>query len=189
MGDDAGEWPTLSGPHRDGGRHVGIRVLPEAARLLNERGFIVANKMYEKSGNEAAIASVRVGDVLDVRFDGERGWWVWRNELRLGRLTWSPSTFEHRDGQDPLPRIDDGTLQVIRLFLDARGNVVNAGGIVRPRGTPVPPVHNAVPQVDVFAPTLRAEISADADVTVYAENLPGAPRAGSVPMPGARRSF
>lgn len=62
-----GSWPLLSGPNKDGSSHIGIRVLPDAARQLEDRGHIVANKMYERSVDRAVVAGVRVGDVLDVR--------------------------------------------------------------------------------------------------------------------------
>jgi hypothetical protein len=122
---------------------------------------------------------VRVGDVLDLRFDGDRAWWVWRGEDRVGRLTWSLSTFDPRAWRDePVPRIDEGTLQVIRLALDAGGTVVNAGGIVRPVGEPVPLVREAVPYAEVYVPTLRAKVGRSG-VEVTAENAAGEPRVGT----------
>lgn len=177
MGRDVSKWPTLSGPHKDGGRHVGIRVLPDARAQLTSRGFLVANKMLRSSVDVAAVRSVRIGDVFDVRFDGARAWWVWSGETKLGRLTWSLATFEPREWRGAGPRIDEGTMQVIRLGLDAHNTVINAGGIVRPVGEVIPPVREAVPYAEVYTPTLGATISGTT-VTSFAENVPGAPRVG-----------
>lgn len=171
-----GSWPLLSGPNKDGSIHIGIRVLPDAARQLEERGHIVANKMYERSVDLAAVTGVRIGDVLDVRFDGGKAWWVWSGDLRLGRLTWSMNTFEAREWRDAAPRIDDGSLQVVRLIVGAGGEVVNAGGIVRPISEPVPPIGDAVPEAGEYVPTLRAVIRADGNASVSRENLSGTPR-------------
>lgn len=189
---DVGKWELLSGPHKNGGRHIGIRILPDAADQLRAQGFMLANKMYERGLERGEVANVRIGDVLDVRFDGEKRWYVWRGDVRLGQLTWSTTTFEERDWHAQLPRIDDGTLQVIKLGLDASGQVVNAGGIVRPRGVRVPPVKRAVPYAQVHVPTLRATVSSDGVVDVQGQNLPGAPRVGSAPvkfMMGERNGF
>lgn len=183
-----GSWSILSGPNKDGSTHIGIRVLPDAAAQIYAQGYNLANKMYEHSVDRIAIRDVRVGDVLDVRFDGEKGWWVWRGEDRLGRLTWSLSNFEPREWRDAQPRIDEGTLQVIRLIVDPGGVVVNAGGIVRPRGVAVPPVEDAVPAAHVYVPTLRATIGATGAVRVEKENVPGAPRVGRAATPDARSS-
>ncbi|WP_224785990.1 hypothetical protein [Microbacterium caowuchunii] len=142
--------------------------------------------MYERTVDSARVTDVRVGDVLDVRYDGDRGWWVWWDETRLGRLTWSMSSFEPREWRESLPRIDEGTMQIIRLVLDENARVVNAGGIVRPLGVPIPPISQAVPAAQVYVPTLRATIGADGDVTVQAENVPGSARVGSDPSPDAR---
>ncbi len=181
MGRSLGGWPTLSGPNRDGSRHVGVRVLPDARDQLVTRGFVVANQMFARSVDLSEVARVRVGDVLDVRFDVDKGWWVWRGECRLGRLTWSHSTFAWKDWRETtVPRIDDGTLQVIRLVLDERGIVRNCGGIVRPRSATVSPLDRAVPEAQVYVPTLRARIT-DEGVDVTSENMPGAPRVGSQP--------
>ena len=180
MGKGVGRWPTLSGPTKDGSRHIGLRVLPDARAQLEARGFVVANQLVTRTVDNAHLTSVRMGDVLDVRFDGDRGWWVWRGEDRLGRLSWSASTFEQRPWRDTAtPRIDDGTIQVIRLVLDVRGVVVNAGGIVRPKGERVPSLDDAVPEADVYVPSLMATIGPDADVTVTAANMPGSQRVGS----------
>jgi len=181
MGKRTSSWPTLSGPNSDGSRHVGLRVLPDARDQLQAQGFVVANKMFERSVDRAVVTSVRIGDVLDVRFDGDRAWWVWRDDVRLGKLTWSPGIFEQKAWQEaPVPRIDDGTMQVIRLILDGDGRVTNAGGIVRPRGVKVPRLEDAVPYAEVYTPTLRATVS-ESGVSVQAENIPGAPRVGSPP--------
>ncbi|WP_314647583.1 hypothetical protein [uncultured Microbacterium sp.] len=175
-----GPWPTLSGPNKDGGRHIGVRVLPDARAQLEARGFVVANQMYARSVDPGAVRTVRVGDVFDVRFDGDKGWWVWGGETRLGRLTWSLSSFEAKEWREGLPRIDDGTIQIVRLVLNPTGQVVNAGGIVRPRGVEVPAIEDAVPYAEVYIPTLRAKVSGTA-VTVQSENVPEAPRVGSQP--------
>lgn len=177
MGRDVGGWPTLSGPHKDGGSHVGILVLPDARNQLQALGRVVANQMYARSVDRDAVASVRVGDVLDVRYDGDRWWWVWRDETRVGRLTWSLSSFDDKEWQAGLPRIDDGKLQVIRLGLNANGDVVNAGGIVYPEHDVIPPVREAVPYAEIYVPTLRARVQ-DGAVTATRENMPGAPRVG-----------
>ncbi|MFF3027587.1 hypothetical protein [Microbacterium sp. NPDC057944] len=186
-----GSWPLLSGPNKNGSRHIGIRVLPDAARQLEERGYIVANKMYERSVDRNAISNVRIGDVFDVRFDGDKGWWAWQDDVRLGCLTWSLSSFEAREWREAMPRIDEGTLQVIRLVLDATGIVVNAGGIVRPLGDPIPPVKKAVPDAQEYVPTLRAAVGVDGDVRVAKENVGGAPRVGQspAPLPRSRKSI
>lgn len=173
----------LSGPNKDGSRHIGIRVLPDAARQLKDRGYIVANKMYERSVDRGAISNVRIGDVLDVRFDGDKGWWAWRGGDRLGRLTWSLSNFEAREWRGAMPRIDEGTLQVIRLVVDAGGTVVNAGGIVRPLGDAIPPVNNAVPDAQEYVPALRAVVGSEGDLRVTKENVDGSPRVGRQPAP------
>lgn len=167
-----GRWEVLSGPNKDGSTHIGIRVLPDAATQLRAVGHNLANKMYDRSVDRVAVASVRIGDVVDVRFDGDKGWWVWRNDVRLGRLTWSLINFEAKDWRDASPRIDDGTLQVIRLVIDANGAVVNAGGIVRRRGEPIPPVADAVPAAVVTARTLRATVDRDGRVKVASERTP-----------------
>ncbi|MGM1016688.1 MAG: hypothetical protein ACQEW8_04020 [Actinomycetota bacterium] len=155
MSRSLGRWSILSGPNKDGSRHVGIRVLPDAASQIRIQGHIVVNRMYERSIDRDAISNVRIGDIFSVRFDGDKGWWVWQDEVRLGRLTWSLSSFEAREWRDAMPRIDEGTLQVIRLVVDATGIVVNAGGIVRPLGDPIPPVKRAVPDAQEYVPTLR----------------------------------
>lgn len=183
-----GSWSILSGPNKDGSTHIGIRVLPGAAAQIYAQGYNLANKMYEHSVDRSAVCDVRVGDVLDVRFDGDKGWWVWRGEDRLGRLTWSLSNFEPREWRNALPRIDDGTLQVIRLIIDSSGVVINAGGIVRHRGVAVPPVKDAVPAAEVHVPTLRATVDAAGEVRVGKENLPGAVRVGSPSTPDAMYS-
>jgi hypothetical protein len=180
MGKAIDPWPTLSGPNKDGGRHIGLRVLPDARAQLTARGFVVANKMYEKSVDLNAVRSVRVGDVFDVRFDGDKGWWVWREGTRLGRLTWSLLDFPSKEWRAGMTRIDDGRIQIIRLVLDASGQVVNAGGIVRVRRVEAPPIEEAVPYAEVYVPTLRARVSGT-KVTVNSENVPGAPRVGSPP--------
>ncbi|MFF7291629.1 hypothetical protein ACFY9N_03760 [Microbacterium sp. NPDC008134] len=159
----------LSGPHKDGSTHIGVRVLPDAATQLRAANHNLVNKMYDRSVDREAVASVRVGDVLDVRFDGDRSWWAWRDEVRLGRLTWTLSNFEAKDWRDANPRIDDGTLQVIRLVIDAGGSVVNVGGIVRRRGVSIPPVKDAVPDAVVTVPTLRARVDSDGTVHIASE--------------------
>ncbi|WP_460800088.1 hypothetical protein [Microbacterium sp. GXF0217] len=181
----------LSGPNKDGSRHIGIRVLPDAARQLEDRGYIVANRMYERSVDRGAISNARIGDVFDVRFDGAKGWWVWRDDVRLGRLTWSLSNFETREWREGMPRIDEGTLQVIRLVVDAAGLVVNAGGIVRPLGDSIPPVEKAVPEALEYVPTLRAVVGIEGDVRVNKENVDGSPRVGGnpVPLPPSRENI
>lgn len=175
-------WPILSGPNKDGSRHVGMRILPEARARMAAQGFVVANKMFTRSVDISAIGGVEIGDVMDVRFDGEKGWWVWREDKRLGRLTWSLSSFEAKHWREGLPRIDDGTIQVTRVVLDAGGRVINAGGIVRPRGMRVPDLIEAVPDVAIYVPTLRATLDdAAGDALIQRENLPGAPRVGTAP--------
>lgn len=140
-----GDWSLLSRPNKDGSRHIGIRALPDAANQIHARSFVVANKMYERSVDRGLMSNIRIGDVFDVRFDGDKGWWAWRGGVRLGRLTWSLSNIEAREWREAMPRIDEGTLQVIRLVVDAGGIVVNAAGIVRPLGDAIPPVKKAVP--------------------------------------------
>lgn len=186
-----GDWSLLSGPNKDGSRHIGIRVLPDAANQIHARGYVVANKMYERSVDRAAISNVRIGDVFDVRFDGDKGWWVWQDDVRLGRLTWSLSSFEAREWREAMQRIDEGTLQVIRLVVDATGIVVNAGGIVRPLGDHIPPVKKAVPDAQEYVPTLRAAVGVHGDVRVAKENVGGAPRVGQppAPLPRSRKSI
>ncbi|WP_372983352.1 hypothetical protein [Microbacterium sp.] len=186
-----GDWSLLSGPNKDGSRHIGIRVLPDAARQIHARGHIVVNKMYERSVDRGAISNARIGDVFDVRFDGDKGWWVWQDDVRLGRLTWSLSSFETREWRGGMPRIDEGTLQVIRLVVDAGGIVVNAGGIVRPLGDAIPPVKKAVPDAQEYVPTLRAVVGIEGGVRVAKENVDGSPRVGRqpAPLPRSRRSI
>lgn len=167
-----GHWEMLSGPNKDGSTHIGIRVLPDAANQLRAAGHNLANKMYDRSVDRMAVASVRVGDVLDVRFDGDKGWWVWRDNVRLGRLTWSLNTFEAKDWRDAQPRIDDGTMQVIRLVINPDGEVVNAGGIVRRSGARIPPVRHAVPSAEISVPTLRARVGDDGTVRAAREMVP-----------------
>lgn len=181
----------LSGPNKDGSRHIGIRVLPDAARQLEDRGYIVANKMYERSVERGLMSNIRIGDVIDVRFDGDKGWWAWRGGVRLGRLTWSLRNFESSEWREAMPRIDEGTLQVIRLVVDAGGIVVNAGGIVRPLGDAIPPVKKAVPDAQEYVPTLRAVVGSEGDVRVMKENVDGSPRVGRqpAPLPPSRKSI
>lgn len=167
-----GRWELLSGPNKDGSRHIGIRVLPDAATQLRAAGQNLVNKMYDRSVDREAVASVRVGDVLEVRFDGDKGWWAWRGDTRLGRPTWTLNNFEAKHWRDAGPRIDDGTLQVIRLVVDANGAVVNAGGIVRRDGLPIPPVKDAVPDAVVTVRTLHATVGRDGTVDVSREMLP-----------------
>lgn len=191
MSRSLGRWSLLSGPNKDGSRHIGIRVLPDAAHQLQARGHVVANKMYERSVDRDAVSNVRIGDVLDVRFDGGKGWWVWRDDVRLGRLTWSLSSFDAREWRETTPRIDEGTLQVIRLVIDAGGLVANAGGIVRPLGDPIPLVKQAVPDAQEYVPTLRAVVGVEGDVRVAKVNVSGSPRVGRqpAPLPRSRKSL
>lgn len=156
----------------DGSTHIGVRVLPDAATRLRTAGHNLVNKLYERSVDRAAVASVRIGDVREVRFDGDRSWWAWRDGVRVGRLTWSLNNFEAKDWRDVSPRVDDGTLQVIRLVIDAGGSVVNAGGIVRRRGVPIPPVKDTVPDAVVTVPTLRAQVDPGGTVRVASEMAP-----------------
>lgn len=167
-----GRWELLSGPNKDGSRHIGVRVLPDAAAQLRAAGHNLVNKMYDRSVDRKAVATARIGDILDVRFDGDKGWWAWRGDVQLGRLTWSHSSFEAKGWRDASPRIDDGTLQIIRLVVDANGTVVNAGGIVRRRGVPIPPVKDAVPASVVTVPTLHARVGPAGNVQVTNEVVP-----------------
>ncbi|MEJ1090687.1 hypothetical protein [Microbacterium istanbulense] len=167
-----GRWEILSGPNKDGSTHIGVRVLPDATAQLRAAGYNLVNKMYERSVDREAVATIRIGDVVDVRFDGDKGWWAWRGNVRLGRLTWSLGDFEEKEWREASPRIDDGTLQVIRLVVDAGGAVVNAGGIVRRDGVPIPPLKNAVPDALVTVRTLRARVGAAGDVQVMSEKAP-----------------
>lgn len=183
MSRSLGRWSILSGPNKDGSRHIGLRVLPDAASQIQAQGHVVANKMYERSVDRNAISNVRIGDIFGVRFDGDKGWWVWQDDVRLGRLTWSLSSFEAREWREAMPRIDEGTLQVIRLVVDAAGIVVNAGGIVRPVGDPIPPVKKAVPDAQEYVPTLRAAVGVDGEVCLTKENVNGSPRVGRQPAP------
>lgn len=164
-----GRWELLSGPNKDGSRHIGIRVLPDAATQLRTAGHNVVNKMYDRSVDREAVASVRVGDVLEVRFDGDKGWWAWCGDIRLGRLTWTLNNFEAKHWREASPRIDDGTLQVIRLVIDAGGAVVNAGGIVRRAGLPIPRVKEAVPAAVATVRKLRARVGPTGNVQVTSE--------------------
>lgn len=167
-----GRWSTLSGPNKDGSIHIGVRVLPDAAAQIRAEGHNLVNKMYDRSVDREAVATVRIGDVVDVRFDGDKGWWAWRGDVRLGRLTWSLSNFDVKDWRDASPRIDDGTLQVIRLVVDESGTVVNAGGIVRHRSERIPPVKDAVPDAVATVPTLRARVGPAGNVQLTREMVP-----------------
>lgn len=172
MRNPVGRWPVLSGPNKDGSTHIGVRVLPDAAAQIRAQGHNLVNKMYERSVNRAEVARLRIGDVVDVRFDGDKGWWVYRGETRLGRLTWTLSSFESSSWKDTSPRIDEGTLQVIRLVLDEDRSVMNAGGIVRRTGQPIPSVADAVPKARVAVPTLHGAVGRDGSVKVTRQDLP-----------------
>lgn len=170
-----GRWQVLSGPNKDGSTHVGIRILPDAATQLRAAGHNLANKMYDRSVDRAAVGSVRIGDVLEVRFDGDKGWWAWRDTVRLGRLTWTLNNFVTKEWRDAQPRIDAGTLQVLRLVIDRNGAVVNAGGIVRRVGEPIPPVTKAVPDAVLMVATLHASVGLGGTVHVTREDAPLSP--------------
>lgn len=127
---DIGTWQQLGNKHKDGSWFVGIdlgRVDPYA-----DAGTPVLNKLVQATVT-ADVASVRIGDRVRIRFDGDRHWWALLGDVRLGRLPWAPSDFNLRPWQErPYPRIDDGELEVTRLLVSSADVVTNIGGIVRP---------------------------------------------------------
>lgn len=128
--DSPASWPQLGSDHKDGSRFVGRELGPVDPFWF--AGTPIVNKMVQATVNLDAVSSVRVGDPLTLLFDGVKNWWLWRENSRLGRLSWSPGTFEPRAWKDySAVRIDDGVLEVTRLLLDGSGQVINCGGIVR----------------------------------------------------------
>ncbi len=73
-----GALEILSDRTRTAVPHIGVRVLPDATAQLRAAGYNLVNKMYERSVDREAVATIRIGDVVDVRFDGDKGWWAWR---------------------------------------------------------------------------------------------------------------
>ena len=82
---------------------------------------------------EGAIASVRVGDLLSVAFDGD-GWSVAREGVPVGRLTWTAASRGKPDPRTGTPQwdLDNGTLTVERVTVSPDGEVVNLAGFVTP---------------------------------------------------------
>jgi hypothetical protein len=122
-----GDWPTVSGPHKNGDRIVGKPGLRVAE--LWRAGRAPVSILLRSSVTEL-IGDVRIGDELDVQHNGKY-WWASSEAGVVGRLTWNRADESRATWFDYEIRYPaTGRLHVERLVVSRNGNVVNLNGYV-----------------------------------------------------------
>jgi hypothetical protein len=123
-------YEEISGTRKNGDRVFGVFTLQATELML--RGTPAVSSLNAKTVTPV-IASVRVGDLLPVIFDGD-GWYVQRQGEIVGRLTWTAKSKGRLDPRTGTPQwdLDDGTLTVERVTVSTAGEVANLAGFVTP---------------------------------------------------------